>query len=91
MHKHNNKNSRVVHASGYFSIQSCKCGSVVVEMGNMSYRLTDEGFFEFARTVGAAFEKITGQKAEVLSADMASSTPLDWNEPTADGAEEVLN
>ena len=91
MHKHNNKNSRVVHASGYFSIQSCKCGSVVVEMGNMSYRLTDEGFFEFARTVGAAFEKITGQKAEMLSADMASSSPVDWNEASGDGAEEVLN
>ena len=91
MHKHNNKNSRVVHASGYFSIQSCKCGSVVVEMGNMSYRLTDEGFFEFARTVGAAFEKITGQKAEMLSADMASSSPVDWNESAGDGAEEVLN
>jgi hypothetical protein len=91
MHKHNNKNSRVVHASGYFSIQSCKCGSVVVEMGNMSYRLTDEGFFEFARTIGAAFEKITGQKAEMLSAEMASSSPVDWNESAGDGAEEVLN
>jgi hypothetical protein len=60
-------------------------------MGNMSYRLTDEGFFEFARTVGAAFEKITGQKAEVLSADMARSGPMDWNESRGEGAEEVLN
>ncbi len=91
MHKHNNKNSRVVHASGYFSIQSCKCGSVVVEMGNMSYRLTDEGFFEFARTVGAAFEKITGQKAELLGANMAEQEQLAWDESGVNGAEEILN
>ncbi|MBT6432935.1 MAG: hypothetical protein HOK28_07585 [Deltaproteobacteria bacterium] len=91
MHKHNNKSSRVVHASGYFSVQSCKCGSVIVEMGNMSYRLTDEGFVEFARTVGAAFEKITGQKADMLGVEMATANTRDWDEPASDGAEEVLN
>ena len=91
MNKHNNKGSRVVHASGYFSVQSCKCGSVIVEMGNMSYRLTDEGFVEFARTVGAAFEKITGQKTEMLGVEMATANTHEWDEPASDGAEEVLN
>ena len=86
------KNSSVVHASGYFSIQSCKCGSVVVEMGNMSYRLTEEGFFEFARTVGAAFEKVTGQNVELLSADMATQSPINWNEASSNnGTKEILN
>ena len=86
------KNSRVVHASGYFSIQSCKCGSVVVEMGNMSYRLTEEGFFEFARTVGAAFEKVTGQNVELLSADMATQSSINWNEASSNnGTKEILN
>lgn len=91
MHKHNNKGSRVVHASGYFSVQSCKCGSVIVEMGNMSYRLTDEGFIEFARTVGAAFEKITGQKTEMLGVEMATDSIHEREDPASDGTKEVLN
>ena len=57
---------RVVHPSGMYAVSYCKCGSVTIQVGEMSFRLTEESFFEFARTVGVGFEKISGESVLLL-------------------------
>ena len=57
---------RVVHPSGMYAVSYCKCGSVTIQVGEMNFRLTEESFFEFARTVGVGFEKISGESVLLL-------------------------
>ena len=57
---------RVVHPSGMYAVSYCSCGSVTIQVGEMSFRLTEESFFEFARTVGVGFEKVSGESVQLL-------------------------
>ncbi len=57
---------RVVHPSGMYAVSYCSCGSVTIQVGEMNFRLTEESFFEFARTVGVGFEKVSGESARLL-------------------------
>ena len=57
---------RVVHPSGMYAVSYCSCGSVTIQVGEMTFRLTEESFFEFARTIGVGFEKISGESVLLL-------------------------
>ncbi len=57
---------RVVHPSGTYAVSYCSCGSVTIQVGEMNFRLTEESFYEFARTVGVGFEKISGEPSRIL-------------------------
>ena len=62
-HKHA---GRVMHPSGNYAVSYCSCGAVTIQVGEMSFKLSEESFFEFARTVGVGFEKISGEPARIL-------------------------
>ena len=57
---------RVVHPSGVYAVAYCNCGSVTIQVGEMNFRLSEESFYEFSRTIGVGFEKISGESARFL-------------------------
>ena len=66
---------RVVHPSGMYAVSYCSCGSVTIQVGEMNFRLTEESFYEFARTVGVGFEKISGESARILGEVEPTTAP----------------
>ncbi len=75
MSEHKNA-GRVVHPSGMYAVSYCSCGSVTIQVGEMTFRLTEESFFEFARTVGVGFEKISGESVLLLGEAELGKTDL---------------
>ena len=70
---------RVVHPSGVYAVAYCNCGSVTIQVGEMNFRLSEESFYEFSRTIGVGFEKISGESARLLGemeAGVAQESPV---------------
>ena len=94
------KAGKLIHPNGIHSVQVCKCGTVVIQIGSTFVRMPQNEYLQFANTIGCSFEKFWEQPSKYLGMnhhpeDLFTQHLEDNSEPTpktnTDNADSLLH